>query len=337
MTPQQNYYSCIICQVKDSYEYLPAFLAYHSNLVDMIILIDHNSQKDLRSISSLNVQVFRARMGVFAQDITMNAVMFHLSIRTSYSWVFVLDVDEYLPFKNRDEINRFYLSHPNSKYVEFHWRNGIAKDRQVQKIASKTEFLFSDVLSSTHKLCYHTEKAGLFWLRAGNHFAMRPLPKIISKRFPPRTEKSKLGLFHIPFLNMPHLRRKFDSFPAVQFSNKIKRCASHLIVNYGQDWDEAQISDRDLLWLVTNYRTVGHTPLVDVEEVSFSAKYLFDHLGEGIAYWTNLLGECNETFESPPSQREKEVIDYLRQHKYRYGKKLAKHTQITGENEILIA
>ena len=60
----------------------------------------------------------------FQSEVT-NALIRDLSLYRTNDWIFVLDIDEFLPFTSRDDLNNFLRSHSQDKAIAFNWRNGV--------------------------------------------------------------------------------------------------------------------------------------------------------------------------------------------------------------------
>ena len=120
--------SCVICQFNDSPIYLPAFLAYHLRIVDHVFLIDHNSSKNYRYLSCDRVTVFRSTISTYRLDININALLNVINSENKFDWIFVLDIDEFLPFQNKKQIHKFLCKYRDAQCISFRWRNGILKD-----------------------------------------------------------------------------------------------------------------------------------------------------------------------------------------------------------------
>ena len=149
--------SCIICQFSDSPIYLPAFLAYHLRIVDHVFLIDHNSSKDYRSLTCDRVTVFRSTISTFRSDININALLNVINSKNKFDWIFVLDIDEFLPFQNKKQIHQFLCKYRYAQCISFRWRNGILKDgRSDSRIESDSIIEFQLSKSKIKKLAYNT-------------------------------------------------------------------------------------------------------------------------------------------------------------------------------------
>ena len=61
-------------------------------------------------------------------DININALLNVINAENKFDWIFVLDIDEFLPFQNKRQIHQFLCKYRYAKCISFKWRNGIFKD-----------------------------------------------------------------------------------------------------------------------------------------------------------------------------------------------------------------
>ena len=207
--------SCVICQFNDSPLYLPAFLAYHLRIVDHVFLIDHNSSKDYRCLSCDRVTVYRSTISTYKLDININALLNVINTDNKFDWIFILDIDEFLPFQNKKQIHQFLSKYRYAKCISFRWRNGILKDgRNDSRIESDSIIDFHLSKSKVKKLGYNTGairnwSGKNLYVAHGNHsanffaYGNRLLGKLLVKKI--RVEEP---LFHIPFLTFDRLSSK---------------------------------------------------------------------------------------------------------------------------------
>jgi hypothetical protein len=114
--------------VRDSVEYISEFLAFYGKLKTDIFLIDHRSLRDYRKIELPNLTVLRSNHHAQFQSELTNLVIREFSILESYDWLFVLDVDEFLPFYNVTSFHKFLKEHKRKKVLKFFWSNGAVLD-----------------------------------------------------------------------------------------------------------------------------------------------------------------------------------------------------------------
>lgn len=330
---------CIICQVKNSFEYIPAWLANHSSLADHIYLIDHNSNKDLRKLSGDKLTVFRTDSKVFEPDININALIAHKQIQNIYDWVFIIDIDEFLPFSSRIDIKAFCIKNRLFAGVSLYWKNGIAKNKkQTADIMHDTAFEFQTENSLTRKFCYNTKRRRHFWIGHGNHGARFPLFGIPFLNIRPLLKKGNESLFHIPFINMEILTQKFKDFPPNRFRNKMFQHADHLIEKHGEKWYQKKLNWNEILWLVANYREENKKKIIPNSHLKFEQKKIFKNLRNEIIFWRKRLDACPDP-SLPMTKEQAEHENYAfseikKNKKYNYKWALMNHTHIDKKNMI---
>ncbi len=282
--------SCAVVLVRNSFEYIPAFLAHHSRLVDRIFLIDHNSSCDLRPMKGDRVEAKRLDAEYFGQAEFINWSIDYFNLKCNYDLIFTIDIDEFLPFTGGDDIKEFFNNYTSSEIVELYWRNGCVEESGY--LNENSEISFCRKRSSTRKLVYNSARTKRFQVMMGNHNAKHPLFDLGPVQLRPRPHDSGLGLLHIPFLGMEGLRLKVADFPKNDFADKIRHSVNLIGIEPSSDWLEGEISRRDYLRLVANYRTNQINRILDVDESDFERVKLFADLGTHIAEWRSRLNAC---------------------------------------------
>ena len=328
--------SCIICQFHNSQIYLPAFLAYHLRIVDHVFLIDHNSSKDYRCLSCDRVTVFRSTISTYRLDININALLNVINAENKFDWIFVLDIDEFLPFQNKKQIHQFLCKYRYAQCISFRWRNGIFKDcRGDSKIESDSIIDFQLSKSTTKKLGYNAGafkswSGKNFYVNHGNHSAIffaygnRLLGKLLVKKI-----QVEEPLFHIPFLTFDRLSSKLD-LHQYRFKLKILNRADRLSKKYGPEWYNSRIDLDDIYWLVANYRAQT-SDFVDASRKDFEPIQLFRNIEIELNHWESLNGQCKEGVVVSESVEERNFIN-------EYGKNLNRNRKriVVNHNEFLI-
>ena len=118
----------IVCQVRDSHSYLPEFIAYHHDLVDKIWLIDHKSHPPLSILETESIRVFRLSTNGQHQGESVSVVSRYIKNLDPNGWLYILDIDEFLPFSSYKELDWFEGFNRNNSVVGFNWKNGICLD-----------------------------------------------------------------------------------------------------------------------------------------------------------------------------------------------------------------
>jgi hypothetical protein len=259
--------SVIVVLVKNSLAYVPAFIAHHRRLVDKIILIDHNSDIYLRGLERDGIQTFRISAGFFAQDLFAAYFLKKLRLQKEFDFLFLLDIDEFLPFTSRSEISAFMDENKRSSTIRMEWRNGFTSSGE--QLSGKEKLYFTKWRNGTPKLIYNLKRLGTIMPMMGNHNARYPILDSRVVQFRPRRKDSGLGLLHIPFLGLDGLRRKLLDFPAQPYRDKILRDLSALGIEYDAASPDLNLSDEDLMSFAANYRTKSSRIQRDVNLSSF--------------------------------------------------------------------
>ncbi|MEI2383846.1 glycosyltransferase family 2 protein [Breoghania sp. JC706] len=327
--------SCIVVQTKNSRQYVPAFLAYHLRCVDKIFLIDHNSDKDYRGLATDRVSVFRSRMAIFASDVNINTVLSNFPEIRGFDWVFVLDIDEFLPFSNLSETREFMAMHSDDSVVCLRWRNGVPAGT-VANLDDATLLSFQHEPSGTSKMAYNMRLFRNFLITEGNHRPLN-LNSGILRNFRKRVaQDSSHSIFHIPFLSFRNLRDKIRSCPPKEFGQKINGTARLLVEKYGPDWLEKDIETADFTWLVANYRNRGEAIDVCAGNFSMDEVHLFRDLKECIADWDARLDACPRGEVVPARQAEADFVNRLRKKKWLYVATIRRCMRITDDRCIVL-
>lgn len=275
--------TCIVTQVRNGFEYIPAFLAHHFNLVDDIFLIDHLSSKDLREISSDRLKVKRINILDFKKEHYINYVLDQCNIKNEYQTIFILDIDEFLPFYHAHEFNKFLIQNKNNDVFSFNWSNGFPVN--PGKLDASTQLYFCRRYTATQKLGYNTLRNRRFLPVEGNHHAKYPLLDLGPIQVRPKTASTGIGLLHIPFLNSDTLKQKMSDDNSKYFKTKIEKCATYT----GQEIDGIEDKFEDdphrYINFIANYRTNNKKDVFDVTMSDFELHQPFSGREDSIEDW----------------------------------------------------
>ena len=185
-----RYKSAIVVMAQNPYQYLSLFLCHHAKLVEKIVIIDHRSTLRLRDIKMANVEVVESNQEAQFQSEVTNAAIRDLKLYKLYDWIFVLDVDEFLPFTNKQSFNDFLSSNSNEFGVSFNWLNAVgiypSKDKETNKPEALHELpsiFISKKNNPTIKVAINSAKTSYpFYFRTGAHAVVRL--KLFSWLFP---------------------------------------------------------------------------------------------------------------------------------------------------------
>ena len=327
--------TCVVVQVKNSSVYVSAFLAYHLRCVDKVFLIDHNSDRDYRGIASDRVTVFRSCMGVFASDVNINTVLTKFSEIRNFDWIFVLDIDEFLPFSSPSETRAFTEQYAGASVVSLRWRNGVPVG-PGETLKDDTLLSFQREPSGTCKMAYNTRLFRKFLIMEGNH---RPLNLRwgIGGRVRRKARRfSDSAIFHIPFLSFRNLGDKIRNCPPKAFGEKINRTASPLVEKYGPDWLDKDIETSDFTWLVANYRNSFEAIDIGSPDFSMDEIRLFQGLKASMDDWEAKVEACPLGEVVPETPVEVDFVNRLRKKKWGYVATIKRRMRITDDNCIFL-
>ena len=274
----------IVCMVRDSREYLPEFIAYHEKLVDHIFFIDHRSNKDLRALSLPGISVFRSNHRMFFQPECVNTTIRHLKIWQDFSWLYLLDIDEFLPFRNRNEVACFAERNTRKSCVSFHWKNGFGANpskRRPEGLIDYADFLFFERNSPVLKSCVNLSKTrGNFLVPSGAHSIryMRPPWHLRTKRLKRRliipSHAADVPLYHIPAFSREHLTKKMAN--VTEHRRRVKGRGDWVLSEYPEDF--AAIDEEKWRKLVANFRVHKSAGHFEVGPNDFQRKSIFDRI-----------------------------------------------------------
>lgn len=283
---KQTVKTAIVAMVRDGEDYLPEFLTHHLALVDDIFLIDHLSFRDLRQLDLDRVHAFRSNQRAQYQSECTNIVIEHCSIRQNYDWLFVLDIDEFLPFFSRDEIQQYLILHRSKKAVLFHWLNGVPfddlKESTFSGLTHSGDIRFFDKPSHNYKTFVNIKATkGMFWIPTGSHHIGRRKSKLQTamslftkkQNFTPYVEK-QLKLFHILATSKKHFVQKIANYvDQFQYRRHVIGQGGWHVENYSTDPTEEQF-----LWYVANFRISNPDKFFEAKKKNFKKFDLFNGL-----------------------------------------------------------
>tara|TARA_B100000886_G_scaffold313086_1_gene249485 strand:+ start:15114 stop:16112 length:999 start_codon:yes stop_codon:yes gene_type:complete len=130
----------IVCMVKDGDKYLADFITYHLKCVDKIWFIDHNSENSIRRFESEKIRVFDFKFNAQFQGEAVTLLSRHIRKKYKSGFLFILDVDEFLPFKDLKEVNHFTDEFKNKKVIGFNWLNGFCFNQEKNDLFNLSEY-----------------------------------------------------------------------------------------------------------------------------------------------------------------------------------------------------
>ena len=274
--------TAIVCMVYNGYEYISEFILHHLVLCDHVFLIDHNSKADLRQLNMENVTVVRSNHEAQFQSECTNIVIEHFGIKQNYDWLFVLDIDEFLPFSSRTKLHQFLEKHNNTPVLQFHWRNGVPfydqeKEHPKSLIDCKS-IRFFHKQGRQYKSFVNIRKVGdNFFVPTGAHHIARihaPFLSFIKSCKHYRAKTSEIALFHILAFNKDSFVKKIKNYvEQMKYREHIVGQGGWMVRDYPDDF-----SGDEWLWYVANFRVSNPDEHYDVKTEYFEEHDVIGHL-----------------------------------------------------------
>lgn len=332
----------LICQVKNSIEYIPLFLAHNEKIFDEIHIIDQNSDIDLRGLNKKNsaIHFYKTDYSFFNAMIAANAIIEFKQIRSRSDFTFILDIDEFLPFKNKDEFQVFLKKHVLYDAIQFQWCNGLDFSKDKEKLDESSDLRFFSLASSVKKLAYNAKKTPLFLPYHGNHNAKFHFLKFGLCKKKTKIKKTTIPLLHIPFSSKENLLEKVNSFDKSEFIEKIIN-RHPLTKEIYLRAKKNTATQEDLCFFAANYRTIGRDEVIKTNIEDFEKTNLFSSTRDRVNFWNEHLKSCQKSkHTSNITQDEKIARKILGETsiggRYFFYQNIRKHSFIDDENMIIL-
>lgn len=330
----------LICQVKNSFEYIPLFLAHHEKLFDEIHIIDQCSNTDLRDLNKKQefIHFYKTSYSFFNAMIGINAVLEFKKIRSKSDFTFILDIDEFLPFHNKQEFEIFLNQHENSDAIQFQWCNGLNFSENEEILNSTSDLRFSNQTSSVKKLAYNAKKTQYFLPYHGNHNAKFHFLKFAGCKKRVTISKSDVPLLHIPFSSTKNLLEKVNEFDKEEFVEKIINRHARTKEIYRRA-SSGNATKNDLCFFAANYRTIGREDEISTHFNDFEKTSLFSSLQTRIDFWRKSTKQCNAVKNHPSVAQHEDIARKILGEKtiggrYFFYQAIKKYASINDENII---
>ncbi len=284
----------VIVMVHNPYHYFSEFIVHTKNLSDHIYVIDHNSSKRFCSLNLDNVTFIESnQIRQFQSEVT-NAVIRDYKIYDRYDWIFVLDVDEYLPFKSKTEFINFLNLYKNEKVLAMNWRNGVGvypttikKINTDDSLINSGPLLISDFINSNIKVAVNCKNLAYpYFFGTGAHQIIklrRLTTKLLRRNIykPISVAKNHHFLYHIVAYDRFSFYKKIQNYVnQMELRKHVKGQGGWMVKDYLIDFDDA-------VWLniIQNFRVSNIKKIkLNVDESMFSRHNLFDHLDRDEIY-----------------------------------------------------
>lgn len=328
--------------VKDGVFLLPEFLCHYSNIADKIYLIDHNSQYNLASVNGPKIEVVRSDQYSYLQEECTNLVVEHFNIKDKYDWLFVLDVDEFLPFTSRNDLELFLSRYRNNNVISYPWVNGLAMDGSSQSekkgLINVNQLLFYKKSSSSHKCAVNISKTkGNFFIPRSCHniaYFKKPIWHRLLRGPGIKYYHSivvNIPLYHIVSTGKKDFEAKIDNFKQMRrMMDGVSGIGGSLIYSYPEKY-----SVEDLLRYVANYRVGQVKDHIAVTMSDFSASFNLSHIDKTTVddYRNVILGNNCKIVKEPDEIESKYLLEKKLNNNYFMNKRWF---FITNKNEIMI-
>ena len=272
--------------VYNSYEYLSEFILFHSVLADHIFLIDHKSEKDLRNISMPNVSVVRSNHQAQFQSECTNKVIEHFEMADSFDWLFILDIDEFLPFFKRDEMEDFLNGNSSKAVLHFYWKNGVPfheKNKKPESLIDCNDIRFFNRDSINTTSCVNLAQAGdNFLIPTGAHFIDYKrvpwrfrIPKL-TRRTSIQSYPANVPLYHIPAFEKEQFVKKIKNYvDQMKYRLHIKGQGGWVVRDYPSEFD-----DKQWPWYIANFRVTDPLKHYSAHLTDFERVSIFDAISK---------------------------------------------------------
>ncbi len=142
--------------VKDGDKYLPDFIAHHLKLVDRIWFIDHSSLNSVDRFKSKNIKVFQYPYLAQFQGEVVTLIARYIKNKYQKGWLFILDIDEFLPFFSKLRFKKFLKNQNKKKVIGFNWVNAFCLKKNSSKnykyISDNSDVIFTSNLNDNQKI-----------------------------------------------------------------------------------------------------------------------------------------------------------------------------------------
>ena len=265
--------------VHNGYEFISEFLLHHLNICDHIYIVDHNSERDLRNLTIDRVTVVRSNHIAQFQSETINAAIEHFKFKNIYDWLFVLNIDEYLPFTKKQKFHEFLGTHIGDYVVQMYWTNGVPfhenEDEVPQSLIDCKSIRFFDRNGINFKSFINIRKTkGDFVVPAGAHdIVIKSQFGKFGKRYEPG--KTNITLFHIPALSKSQFVEKIKNYVyQIELRSHVRGMAGKEVKDYPDNF----LNQNCWLWYIANFRVRNPEQFCEVKPEDFREKMIFSHL-----------------------------------------------------------
>jgi Glycosyl transferase family 2 len=278
----------IVVMAYNPYQFFSEFIIHNKNLVDHVYVIDHRSGKKLSSLDIQGVTFIESNQVAQFQSEVTNALIRDFKLHNKYDWIFVLDIDEFLPFNCKSDLYQFLHKFKNDKVLAFNWRNGVgvyptvdAKIQPEDSLIDVSPLLISDHTNPNIKVAVNCTQLNYpFYFRTGAHEVIQPR-EILSK-FSNKNEYKSIKpakqhhfLYHIVSYDRESFYKKIQNYVnQMEMRKHVKGQGGWMVSEYLTDFDDSTWLD-----IIQNFRVSNKALIMNnVSESIFSRIDLFGHL-----------------------------------------------------------
>lgn len=287
----------IVCMVKDGDKYLADFITYHLKLIDKIWFIDHNSKNSVRRFESEKIKVFDFNFNAQFQGEAVTLVSRHIRKKYKKGFLFILDIDEFLPFKDLNEVNYFVKRFKNKKVVGFNWLNGFCFNKEKNDLFNLSQYdqiFFTSNINPNQKVAVNLAKISCnFAIGTGGH-CLSDRKYLFRKKIAPffcgltlyhilASSKNDLFIKIDRYINQMKFRinvkgiggwsvRKYVENRNIDFLNLIAYYRSNFIDEFFDGKDQFRLFELDIFKNIRN--TIDHNKYKKISRIILKNKKL---------------------------------------------------------------
>ncbi len=241
----------IICMVKDGDKYLADFITYHLKLIDKIWFIDHNSKNSIRRFESEKIRVFDFNFNAQFQGEAVTLLSRYIRKKYKKGFLFILDIDEFLPFKDPNEVKSFVNRFKNKRVVGFNWLNGFCFNKEKNDLLNLSQYdqiFFTSNINPNQKVAVNMARISCnFAIGTGGHCSSDK-KYLFRKKINPYF--CGLTLYHILASSKNDLFIKIERYiNQMQFRQNVKGIGGWSVRKYVEN------KNMDFLNLIAYYRS----------------------------------------------------------------------------------
>ena len=262
---------------------LGPFLDQLEAFFDYCVFVDHDSTDDsvekVQSRSSLNYAMYHLKSLGYPQSPVATYFARNILSRQEFDALFFLDCDEFLPFSDKEALERFLLRHSNADVIRLNWVNCAPSSFDKGNIFAYP-FERAKAPSSIPKIIIRSslwKKTPDFSISQGYHAvtSARDMPISVSNA-------EEAFIIHLPIQSRTQIAIKL-----VNGHNRLMRERTNIARNQGYHWVEAaydlkrsSFADASLRALALNYAGARDTDAPGTEPLDFDFPYVRSEYSE---------------------------------------------------------